>query len=214
MQDIEDMSKRMRDELALTEKHLALYKKTVERQTQAKVNEFLQTADASSKELLNLKASNASKKLEIEQAFAYLKDLAKLSDIQKEEHKVRRKHTDITEALVDPEPNVPELAQRINATKAMVRDLTKAVQMYEKRLGMQIKRLEEAKIQVSFRYISRERPDLVHSFIVSVVEGKYVCEVVSQFLPGFDAAVETLNNFGDFSGFVRAVRLLFKQLYV
>eukprot|EP00359_Climacostomum_virens_P010360 CAMPEP_0204901470 /NCGR_PEP_ID=MMETSP1397-20131031/3100_1 /ASSEMBLY_ACC=CAM_ASM_000891 /TAXON_ID=49980 /ORGANISM="Climacostomum Climacostomum virens, Strain Stock W-24" /LENGTH=214 /DNA_ID=CAMNT_0052069833 /DNA_START=122 /DNA_END=766 /DNA_ORIENTATION=+ len=213
MKEIEELSRQMRDELSLAEQCIALYKRQVESQTQAKINEYEQVAKACTNELMSLKSRNEEKERELDQAQADISNLRKFVETRKEERKIRQKFATKLSFTDDTEPDSSELTEKINATKNMVRDLSKAVQMYEKRTGMQIKRIDEAKIQISFRCISRERPDLLHSFTVSVVGGKYISEATSHALAGFEGLVDELNLYGDFSKFVKSVRQMFKQLY-
>lgn len=214
MKEIEELSRQMREELALVEHCMALYKRQVESQTQAKINEFEQAAKASSAELMELKARNEEKEQELKQAQADITELRRFVETRKEERKIRQKLSSKGSSPSDFEQEPADLSEKINATNSMVRDLTKAMQMYEERTGMLIKRLDDAQIQISFRCISRERPDLQHTFTVSVLGGKYLSEVVSHSLPGFDSLVDELNNFGDFSRFIKSVRKMFQELYV
>lgn len=212
MKEIEVMSQHIREELAQVEQCMAEYKRRIESQAAAEIKEFETTIQTISNELMALRAYNDEKERELERAQTDIVELRRYVDKRKEERQVRTSlQPKATKA--DEMQSEPELMDKIRTTSSIVKDLTKAVQMYEKRTGMQIKRLDDAKIQINFRCITRERPDQLHSFTVSVVAERYHAESTSHTLLGLDALVEEVNATGDFCKFVRDVRRLFKQLY-
>ncbi|OMJ80963.1 hypothetical protein SteCoe_18671 [Stentor coeruleus] len=90
---------------------------------------------------------------------------------------------------------------------------SKKLMMYEKRLGLSLKKLNENTLWVSFHYLTPEN-NTENSSVIRVENGKYVLVSCTPELRNIQQLLETLNVNNDFSNFIKELRKSFKSLYV
>lgn len=106
-----------------------------------------------------------------------------------------------------------EPAEDLRMQELLAKDLRRAVQSYERGLGLSLRRLPDHGLKLSFSQICRGREDLEHTCIIQVQGDIYEvthCEPHLDALPNLVAQLNASNHFG---AFVRGLRREFCRLY-
>ena len=206
MLKIQENSRRLREELLpALEEQLLRYRE------QAK-HTSLQQEDAVEQRLQELqhKVSQLTSLVTLEQS--------SLAALQEENHQL--------EELITMDKQLLETHRRAKTAKArtepaedlrtqelLAKDLRRAVQSYERGLGLTLRRLPDHGLKLAFTQICRGREEVEHSCVVQVRGDIYEVESCKPPLDALPALLAQLNSTNHFASFVRELRKEFCRLY-
>jgi hypothetical protein len=89
--------------------------------------------------------------------------------------------------------------------------LSENLRMYEKRLGLSMKKLNDDTLWVAFHFLN---PENIGEFSLTLrIENKIYCVVkCTPFIEELENLVQNLNTSNDFSGFLKSLRQAFKRV--
>ena len=103
------------------------------------------------------------------------------------------------------------LHQKVERSRECASQLSTTVRLYEKRLGLSLKKLCNDTLWISFQYINDRESE--HSAVVKVESGMYVLINCTPALTNIQDLIARLNGDNNFSKFIKELRMSFKDLY-
>lgn len=103
------------------------------------------------------------------------------------------------------------LHQKVEKSRDFASELSNNVRLYEKRLGLSLKKLCDDTLWIAFQYITPVESE--HSTVVKVESGIYVLVNCTPALENINFLIQSLNTNNNFSKFIRELRKSFVSLY-
>ena len=118
-----------------------------------------------------------------------------------------------TQRRTKPAKARTESAEDLRTQELLAKDLRRAVQSYERGLGLTLRRLPDHGLKLAFTQICRGREELEHFCVVQVRGDIYEVEGCTPPLDALPALLAQLNASNHFAAFVRGLRREFCRLY-
>lgn len=117
----------------------------------------------------------------------------------------------VNEKDPDKENNCPKkiIYKKVEKSRENAAYYSGILRMYEKRLGLSLKKLTDDTLWISFQYIKED--NFEHSAIIKVDSGRYVLIKCTPVLDNINTLLDALNSNNRFSDFIKQLRKSFKN---
>ncbi|CAG9320231.1 unnamed protein product [Blepharisma stoltei] len=207
METVSGASQRLRESiLPEVETVLQIYRESVLLYNENRLAAYEADIDSLTNQLERLKANIEGEEAAISFLKGQIKDMEKefpvnSTDSSGQENKAQTKNN---------------LRQKIKEAEHITKELGKALNYYQFRFGLSLKRLPNSSLRISYEFIKRELDEVEHSVTLHISDSTNAYEIVkcTPNLPQIYPLLHNLNQTNDFARFVKDVRKSFISLYL
>lgn len=204
MDSVSEASQRLRKSiLPAVETCLQQYRESVLSYNENRLAAYEGEMDSLTMQLERLKANIEGE----EAAISFIKD--QIKDLEKDIEVQSQDYQSIKENQCEN-----SVKEKISNAERISKGLAKALNCYQSRLGLSLKRLPNSNLRISFEYVKREIDEFEHTVTVSIdTANLYKVEDCIPRLDNLHILLHNLNQTNDFSRFVKDLRKNFVNLY-